>query len=278
MIGRSTAAISQYVGKKFEGNLIEFEKDIVSLLRREEDVDFPLRNPSFCLTSVSQKIWTVLRSCDQDSDMGLIVGPAGCGKTETIREYKRQFRSTVYMTADVTMRSVGSVLLLISRQLPGVARFSSTNSAFLQKIIEHLKNSRRLLVIDEAHFLSWEAFEVLRKIHDCAGTGVVFAGQQRIYDEMRGGRRSFMWDQIYSRVGVRVSIKEIFREDATMIVNNLYPSIDKKSMDFLFSKAVGAGKFRVMTKLLQRAQRVANKEGSPVSVELLREANQLLLL
>jgi len=278
MIGRSSAAVSQYVNRKFEGNLSEFEKDIASILRREEDKDFPMRNPSFCFTSASRKIWTVLQSCAQDCDMGLVVGPAGCGKSVTLQEHKRQYRSDILVTADVTTRSVGAILLLISKQLEGASRQSGTNSAHLQRIIEHLKGSRRLLIIDEAHFLAWEGFEAVRKINDCAGSGVVFAGQQQIYDQMRGGRRSFQWDQIYSRVGVRCHIKDIEKEDVTMIVNNLCPDIDKKSLEFLYGKAAGKGKFRIMTKLLQRAQRVASREKTGVSIDLLKEANSLLMI
>ncbi len=108
MIGRSAAAINQYIHKKYEGNITEFEKDVESLLRREEDIEFPFKNPVFRLTSISQRIWTVLQACDQDRDMGIVVGPAGCGKSETLREYKRQVRSSIFITGDVTTRAVGS--------------------------------------------------------------------------------------------------------------------------------------------------------------------------
>lgn len=278
MIGRSGAAISQYVNRKFEGNLTEFEKDIASLLKREEDANFPVRDPSFCLTSASRKIWTVLQSCAQDCDMGIVVGPAGCGKTATFQEFKRQYRHTILVTADVTVRSVGAILVLISKQLEGVNRNSGTYSALLQKICEHLKNSRRLLVVDEAHFLSWEGFEAVRKINDCGGVGVVFAGQEKLYEQMRGGRRAFQWDQIYSRIGVRCHIRDIEKEDVTMLVDNLCPEIDKKCREFLYNKAAGKGKFRIMTKLLQRAQRVALRENQGVSMDLLKEANGLLMI
>ena len=276
MIGRSAAAINQYIHKKYEGNITEFEKDVESLLRREEDIEFPFKNPVFRLTSISQRIWTVLQACDQDRDMGIVVGPAGCGKSETLREYKRQVRSSIFITGDVTTRAVGSVLGLLGRKLTIGNRTS--NSTFLQRITEALRDSGRLLIIDEAHFLNWEAFEVIRKLHDCAGIGVVFCGQEQLYEQMRGGRRSFLWDQIYSRVGVRCHLTTVDKKDVKALADTICPNLDKQCLEYLLAKAMGKGRFRVMMKTLQRAVRIAETEKVPVTLDILKEANSLLLL
>ena len=275
-IGRSAAAINQYIHKKYEGNIPEFEKDIESLLRREEDVEFPFKNPTFRLTSISQRIWTVLQSCDQDRDMGVITGPAGCGKSETLREYKRQVRSSIFITGDVVSRSASSSLGLLGRKLSIGNRGSNSN--FLQRITEVLKDSGRLIIVDEAHFFDWGAFEVFRKLHDCAGIGVVFCGQERIYEEMRGGRRSFLWDQIFSRVGVRCHLSTIEKKDIKILTDTICPNLDKPCLEYLLAKATGKGRFRVMMKTLQRAVRIADSEKVPVTLDILKEANSLLLL
>jgi DNA transposition AAA+ family ATPase len=215
-----------------------------------------------------------------DSDMGIVIGASGLGKTEFLKEMKRRDREVIMVTGDPTARSLGAILLLISKLLPDVSRGSCTNSAFILNIIDCLRGSGRLLVIDEAHFLSWEAFEIVRRIYDASGVGLVFVGQQRMYDEMRGGsRRSLLWDQIFSRVGLRAHFKgDVQMEDVSMIVNRFSPSgLDKKSMEYLHIKANGPGKFRAMVKLLQRAQRLAEAENIKVTLPLLQQVNKLLM-
>lgn len=253
---------------------------IAKYLEKKEDRRFSLENPMFCETSIALKMGAVCSCCKQDMDMGIIVGASGLGKTENLREMKRLDRSMILVTGDPTARSVGSILLLISKLLPGVSRGNRTSGAFLMNIIDCLKGSGRLLVIDEAHFLSWEAFEVTRKIYDATGIGLVFVGQQYLYDQMRGGsRKSLLWDQIFSRVGLRAHFKgDIPMEDVSMLANKIYPAgLDNKCMEYLHGKANGPGKFRALVKLLQRAQRLAESEGAKVSLPLLQQVNRILM-
>lgn len=256
-------------------------RKLTSYLQRYEDPTLALENPLFCETSIALKMGAVCGCCKQDSDLGIIVGASGLGKTEFLKELKRRDRNALVVTADPTARSLGAILLLISKLIPGVSRESRTNSAFLQAIIEHLRGSKRLLVIDEAHFLSWEAFETVRKIYDSTGIGLVFVGQQFLYDQMKGGsRKSLLWDQIFSRVGMRCHFKgEIPMEDVEMIVGKIYsPGLDKRSLEYLHARANGPGKFRSMVKLLQRAQRLAEADGVKINSPLLQEVNKLLMM
>jgi hypothetical protein len=274
-INRSAAAVNQYVQKKFQGNLSQFEKDIFSFLDRDK-VEYPLFNPSFVFTSTSTRIWSVLQACCQDKGMGLVVGPAGCGKSETLKEFKRQMRGgAILAIADVTTRSLGSVLSLLGRKVGVGTR--GANSLYLERITETLRGSSRILIIDEAHFLGWEAFEACRKIYDCAGIGVVFAGQERLYEEMRGGHRSFLWDQIYSRVGARCHINQVEKADIELLASKISPGLDKKCISFLLQKASGLGRFRTAVMLLQRARRISEADNIPITLDLLKDANSLLL-
>lgn len=140
-IGYSTATLSQYLNKTYKGDVSKIEKHIESILRREENVEFTLKAPDFQLISNSRRIWTVLQACDQDKDMGLIVGPAGCSKSTTAREYKRQIPNSILVVGDITTRAVGPVLGLLGRALNLGDRRS--NSYFLQRITETLKGSNR---------------------------------------------------------------------------------------------------------------------------------------
>ena len=148
-------------------------------------MNFRLKILNFAKREFQIKYGMCSQACDEDCDMGLVIGPAGVGKTRTIQEYKRRNRGSILIVGDITTKSCGSVLYAIAKKLSSTFH-GNRNSELLQRIIDQLKNSRRLLIVDESHFLTWEAFEAVRKIHDCAGIGVCYVGMPRLYAQMQG--------------------------------------------------------------------------------------------
>ena len=277
MLGRSTAAVSQYVNKKFQGDLAGLEKDVANLLRREEDFQFVQGPTEFCDTMMSMKMWETYQYCDEKGKMGANVAPSGSCKTFTAREYKGKNRATIFITADVSTRRPGAVLNLLSNHVGGAFPNRSI-SDMLHRLISKLKGSRRLIIVDDAHFLTWEAFEVLRKLHDCTGVGVVFVGQPRLYEQMRGGeRKSYLYDQIFSRIAVKRDKFTVTKGDTQKIVDSVCPGLDKACIDFLFKKARGKGRFRVMMNVLDVAVEIGKQYEKPVNIHVLREAEQFLM-
>ena len=255
------------------------KRAIALFLDREERNGVPFVYSGFCLTDAAKQILGVLKCCHEDGDMGIVVAPAGSGKTEAARHYKRNHPNALFRTADITTRAPGSTLLLISQGLPGVSRYDATSAVFMQRIIDRLSGSRRLLIIDEGHFLSWESIEAVRRIHDATGVGICLMGQESLYQQMRGGRRSVLFDQIYSRIGVRCHLKgDVTKEDVAMLVDSICPGgIDRKALEFLVLKANSAGRLRIMVKLLKKTHRIAVAENKQVTLELLREINQIFM-
>ena len=49
----------------------------------------------------------------------------------------------------------------------------------LEAVINKLQDSGRLIIIDEAELLPYRALEVIRRIHDKTGIGIVLAGMPR---------------------------------------------------------------------------------------------------
>lgn len=277
MISRSAALVSQYINQKYPGSVAEIEKDIATLLHREENLEFTTAEGVFCNTNPSTLIWEVIQYCDEEQDMGVAVGPAGIGKTETCNEYKRRNRGTVFVTADIATRAVGTVLHMLAKSVGGTPRQQS-NSALLHAIIDKLKHSRRLILVDEAHFLTWEAFEVIRKIHDCAKVGVAYVGMERMYDQMRGGdNRAMLFDQIYSRIAIKRDGLKLKKKDVKLLAGAMWPDLDKACINYLFSKAQGKGKFRTVLKLLKGAVKRHKNFSVPMDLTLLEEAAGFLM-
>jgi len=277
MINRSTAAVSQYVNRIYAGNIQEVEKDIKNLLEREEDLQFVSGPKEFVTTNASTLIWEVLQFCDQKQKMGAALAPSGTGKTETCKEYKRVNRATVFVTADITTKTPSKILRRMIEQVGGVGRKNSV-SDYLHALIERLKGTNRLLIIDDAHFLSWEAFELVRKLHDCACLGIVYVGQERLYEQMKGTEgRAYLFDQIYSRIAIKRDKFRTSKKDTRAIVDSRCPGLDGECIDFLAARAKGQGRYRYVTNLLDVAMMINEQYGTPLGLPLLMEAEKFLL-
>lgn len=277
MLGRSAAAVSQYINQVYPADVTEFEKDIASLLRREEDLEFVTRPAAFCRTRPSILMWEVLQYCDEHQKMGVALAPSGTGKSETVNEYKRQNRQTILVTANITTCTKGPVIRMIADKTGGRPR-KNTIADTLNAIIERLKESRRLIIVDDAHFLNWESFEAIRKIHDCARVGVVYAGQERLYDQMKGKTNTaYLFDQIYSRIAIKRDRFRIEKKDVAMIIESGCPGIGKECVDYLYNKAKGKGRFRVAVDCLELAIEIAKNQGRALDLEILGQADHFLM-
>jgi DNA transposition AAA+ family ATPase len=240
------------------------------------DKNFPFKDPDFVETSVSRTIFGVLDHCYHAPDMGLIIGSSGLGKTRSLQEYKRREYFPRIITCSIATRSLGSILNQLIFLL-GCCRYHS-NYETIEDIISRLSEFSHLLVFDDSHFLRWEQFELARTFYDRAGCGVVFIGQETMYDHMIGNRRTYQWDQIVSRIGVHYRLEPPTEEDVETICQGICPDLDGKCLGYLFDRARGPGKLRAATKLLAKAVQVNAKEGVPLGVDLLKKIDQFLTL
>jgi hypothetical protein len=256
------------------------EKDLKTFLDRKTRDGIAFESSSFCLTRDAQIMYSALTFARQNCEMCAIVGASGSGKSETGLQVTRDYPETIYYVANPTTAAKGSVLALLSRPLHGVYRGEATNAVLLERIVENLVGSRRFLIFDESHFLSWEGLECVRTIHDRARVGIALLGQETLIAQMRGGRRAQLYDQIFSRLGIRVHLRsDATREDVAMLVNGIHPEgLDKKALEFLHYKACAGGKFRTMCKILKTAHNLAIEKQIKVDLELLRKVSEHLML
>jgi len=278
MIARSVPLVSQYTNKIYTGDIQAVERDIRSLLTRQEDLEFVGRKHPFCNTLNARLIWEALQFCDEYRDMGVVVGPSGSGKTTVCNEYKHENRGSILCTADLTRRSISEVLRMIATKISRRIENRTRNSTLLDEVVDQLKHSNRLIIIDEAHLLRWENFEILRKIHDCAGVGIAYVGQERLYDQMKGASdKAYLFDQIYGRITMKRDNLSVERKDVQLLADVIEPGLDKACIDFLFERAKERKKFRNVTKTLQVAHRTHRDFGEPMGLDLLRKSYEFLL-
>jgi DNA transposition AAA+ family ATPase len=277
-LGVNKVAFDSYIEERggFSRQLVESKWNAFS--RRQEDFRVGRREniaSPFVMTGPAHELWTILQYAQENACIAVGSACSGIGKTATVCAYVDASEpEAILITADLTLRRATNMIRVLSGRLGTGWRYTSSDR--LDIIINRLKGSGQLLVVDDCHFLSWECLEILRKIHDLAHIGIAFIGQERLYDEMRGAK-GYLFDQLFSRVAIRRDLQKIEREDVKLISTSMYPDgLDKRSVDFLFAKAQDQGRFRPMVSILKLAIKEHLKSGDPVDLEMLTGAADFL--
>ena len=103
---------------------------------------------------------------------GMLTGDAGCGKTTAIKEFAKTHPSVILIEADhgYTAKALfGELCAELSLDDRGSLHDN------LVRIVAKLKDSGRLIIIDEAEHLPYRALELIRRVHDKVGVGIAFA-------------------------------------------------------------------------------------------------------
>ncbi len=270
-LGISASALSQWLDDKYAGNVSRIDRAVNSFLRRQQErARLPRFKQVFVETSVVHKVWEVFRLCHLDGEIGVIVGEAGVGKTVAAREYARQNPDVIFVEADLgyTARSLFHELARHLGFMP-----SGTIHDVFEDVVERLRGSERLIIVDEAEHLPYRALELLRRVYDKAGVGIVLMGMPRLLANLRGHRGEYR--QLYSRVGIYASVERISLDDATAIVEAVVPGANGLSKAFWQNSH---GNTRVLTKLVKRALRIASINDRPLDAEVVKAAAKTLII
>lgn len=276
-IKKSAATISQYISKKYPGDVKSLESLIDTFLLREKGIqDAGGSTDVFCSTSSSTLMWEVLQYCDYKKKMGAILAPSGSGKTRTCEEYKDKNPASILITADPANRTPAQMLRLMMKDT-GIGKASSIGQ-MLYDIVDRIKGSNRLIIVDDAHFLTWEAYEAIRKIYDYAKVGIVYSGQERLYDQMKDqAQRGYLYDQIFSRIAIKRDKFKILKKDATAIANATCTGLTPDCLDYLYTKAQSKGRYRYMINIIDVAMMMHEQYGKAIDITCLTEAERFLM-
>ena len=216
---------------------------------------------------VTRLIQRALREAHQDSDVALIYGFAGAGKTHAATQYAKAHSGVVVVTMSTATRTVFGFLLAVARQL-GVDRSGSAaaiEAEVLQKL--HGVGGERLLVVDEAHHLRQEALDEARGLYDSlsagGGFGLALIGNMPVLAEINKRKAAA---QIISRIGRQVRLERIAREDVAAVVTAAGGDVrDRTLMQMAMTVARRDGGIRRLVKVLRNAILEAQMEETPLA-------------
>ena len=200
-LGLSGALVSSFLAGNYKTPHTVIPK-VAELIKVNEKKKVTPKEPEFAETSVSKTVFNTITYAHLRGTVAVVYGDAGVGKTCAIREYVKKNRLALVVTISPTYASITGVNELMAEQLGVRERVARR---ITKEIILKLKNSGRVLIVDEAQHLTVRALNHLRCISDESGVGIALAGNEEVYSKLRGsGRADFA--QLFSRVGMRKQV------------------------------------------------------------------------
>ena len=264
----SPTTLHLWLNDKYKGNVGKINKAVEQYMEREllreENVNIP-----FVETSVAQDIFEIANTCHVESEIGVCCGCAGVGKTYAVKMYALEHSDVILIETDF-----GYTPKVLFSEIHKTLGFEGTGALhnMVIDIVDKLKNSGRLIIVDEAENLPYRALELLRRIYDKARVGILLVGMPKLLKNLQGDKGQYT--QLYSRVGVLAELQPIADNDIVAITSKVTPnsvSIYPKLSAFC------GGNTRVLTKLFVRASRIAKLNNTAIDEDVLNAALSQLL-
>jgi len=216
--------------------------------------------PDFVMTRTASQIYDVLEFAQTTPCIGMITGSAGVGKTKAFQAYREQLQRTVWIaTMQPYHRSINAMLREIGWSL-GMTE-ASTNFLLVQSIVRKLRDTRGLLIIDEAQHLPSDALDQARSLQHAADVGMVLAGNVQLAANMGADRRSSQLAQLHSRIGIRLHRDRPLKDDIRSLLD-AWKLTGEEERGVAMAIALKPGGARVMTMVLRMASMMAVAAGA----------------
>lgn len=269
--GLSTSVISQFLNATYTGDNAEVARVIEQYLtigkERLNTVSTSCFYPDLYNTQA------VLFTCNyahRHNDVTLVSGDAGAGKTTALKYYADNNAGVIFVTANACTTSATAILSMICDNIG--KHVLGRKAALMNAIVDQLSGSNRLIIIDEADHLSFDALQAIRNINDLANVGIVLAGNDKIYRQMLSGRRSYEFDQLRTRIIVR---KRVINDYTVDEMKAVFPGVDQECLRFLHKLAC-AESLRTAKKLFDVAAELAVAKSQTIGIKHLHDIQRQL--
>jgi DNA transposition AAA+ family ATPase len=174
----SSATISQFLRGKYNANPTNIAKRLVTWMEQHaRRSNIPKPSP-YVTTWIAEQIAAAVRHAMDLICMAAIICPAGAGKTTVLKVIVAEhggiyISCTRGMTPRAIYREIAEAL--------GYRKSSGTLGDLLSFILAALRDTKRLIVLDEAHLMQ-KHIGCVRAIFDGANVPIIMAGASEILD------------------------------------------------------------------------------------------------
>ena len=277
-LGISAATLSMFLKGTYTGDNEQIAAAAWNLLELNQKQSIAVRTPDFTMTAIASDIITVADYAHTHRDIGVIYGDAGIGKTMTIEEYAKKNPMSVLITADVT----STVKTLLEDILAGLGCKSTAGnrSQAKRQLVKELRDTNRMIIIDEAQHLKLPTLEAVRGIiYDLCHCGVLLVGNENVYNKMLGKQKA-PFAQLFSRVGIcRGFVQPRYQIGMDDIRQVFCQDIDlpEECLQYLHGVANKAGGLRSAIKLFVMSWEISNNSGEAMNLDMIKAAENYLI-
>lgn len=270
-LGISESALSQWTSDTYKGDSDTIDGKVRAyLMQMGERLKMPKQELKFVETSIVTKTFEVARSCHLYGEMGVEYGDSGLGKTWAVREYARRNPDVILIEIDDRCAYKTSLVRTLHKRLGGDG--TGKVSELLDYIIGRLNGSNRMLIIDEAERLYHDTLEMIRRLHDFTGIGVLLVGMPALVENLKGKRRDYA--QLYSRVTLPCRLEQLSLEDTSAAVQTILPSAN--GLAKVFHENCN-NSMRILRTLIIRSIRVAELNGGNLDAQVIRTVRKEMI-
>lgn len=270
MLGVSIATVSLYLKGGYAGNVKELDDKVQAMIARHKDKVVEARyNAEFVRTFAARQGMEVMKIAHVEGEINVIYGAAGLGKTQMLKQYARENSGVMLLelepscTPKVLLRKIGNA---------AGANIRGNNNEMFDSLVDKLKGSERVLLVDEAELLSTRSLEFIRRLHDLTGIGVVLVGMPRLIVNLKGKNNELA--QLFSRVGFACDLgNALTNDDLAMLAESALGT------DEFNEPLINAcnGNARRLSKLIRGVVRSSEINGIRITTELVEQYAKMLI-
>ena len=234
-LGISKTALSQYLADKYVGDCAKIDAKVAAFLKLQEERAQNVKlEVGFVETKTAKQILSFLGLAHVLGQQGIIYGASGLGKTTALQEYQRRNPQCVLIEPDTGYTA--KVLLQEICKALGVDNKGNIHD-LTERVVDALRGSGRMIMVDEAELLPLRALESIRRIADKTNCAVMLVGMPKLLLNLKGPNAEFK--QLFNRVSVHCNLGDkVGDDDMRSIVVETLGAVD----DVVVERLIGAAK------------------------------------
>lgn len=269
-IGVSQTVLSLYLQDDYKGDIQKLESGLLTFLKDiKSQRKYKRVKLEFEKTSVAAKIFNIAQICQHNGEMALITGSSGVGKTTAIKQYAKEHTGVIVIDPDEAI-SGRSLLSIIGKNLKIELLNNDATSDYANKIAKSLKNSGKLLIVDEAENLDITCFRILRKIHDrCDFTvGLLFVGTEVLANKISSlhGENNY----IFTRFAYIDALERLTQTDTKALVLQVFPNCEENLIQMFYK--ISKANARILFNLLKRTSDMVASCDDELNLKMIKAA------
>lgn len=225
----SGGGLSSYLSGKYP-NPESITKKVAEVMELYQKKVLAPQAPDFAETTVTKLVMQAIGIAHMRGVVSVAYGDAGVGKSTAVNQYLKENQLAIGITIMPIYASLTGVNELLAEAL-GIRE--RTDRKITREIVNKLRGSGRVIIVDEAQHLTIRTIEHLRSICDAAKVGVCFVGNETIYTKLVGSHKS-EFAQLYSRIGMRkmVTVESNSKDDICNIFGGY--NLDEPTLELLY--------------------------------------------